>query len=306
MQAWEHAENEKGLSLLEFLQLSARDLFGSEVKLPAGFTGRPSLVVIAFRRQHQSLVDEWIAWGETAADQFPEMRSYELPVIATRWSPARGLIDGGMAQAVRDPEVRRRTLTVYTDVRRVTDALDIHRTDTVTAMLVDESGRVRARVTGPADPSAIEDLLGQLAHDPPSAAGAGPAEVETFSFEFDHQFRRLLALAGITPGTAHLTLAPTRLAIRFGPWSCETPIANVTETCVTGPYRWYRAIGPRGSFADLGVTFGTSTKGGVCVLLREPVRGLLPVGVVRHPGITVTVAEPERFVASLRRRAGLD
>ena len=49
-------------------------------------------------------------------------------------------------------------------------------------------------------------------------------------------------------------------------------------------------------------TFGTTKHGGVCVLLREPVPGLTPVGPLRHPGITLTLAEPERFVASLCRR----
>ena len=49
------------------------------------------------------------------------------------------------------------------------------------------------------------------------------------------------------------------------------------------------------AFADLGV----------CVLLREPVPGLIPLRPLRHPGITLTLAEPEPVVASLRRRAGL-
>jgi hypothetical protein len=102
-----------------------------------------------------------------------------------------------------------------------------------------------------------------------------------------------------------VTLTAAQLVARFGPWTCETPIGNVCDVCRTGPYRWYKVIGPRGSFVDRGITFGTTSRGGVCVLLRDPVRGLAPVGLLRHPGITLTLAEPERFVASLRRRAGL-
>ena len=37
-------------------------------------------------------------------------------------------------------------------------------------------------------------------------------------------------------------------------------------------------------------------------LFRDPVPGLAPVGALRYPGVTFTFAEPERFVASLRRR----
>jgi hypothetical protein len=73
---------------------------------------------------------------------------------------------------------------------------------------------------------------------------------------------------------------------------------------VTGPYRWYTAIGVRGSFADSGLTFGSSTRGGVCVLFDEPVRGLDPFGLRRHEGLTVTVARREELAASLRRRIG--
>ena len=70
--------------------------------------------------------------GKRSRREYPSLRCYEIPVIATRWSPVRAVIDGGMAQAVRAHEARRRTLTVYTDVRRVTDGLAIDATDTVT------------------------------------------------------------------------------------------------------------------------------------------------------------------------------
>jgi hypothetical protein len=129
--------------------------------------------------------------------------------------------------------------------------------------------------------------------------------IEQFEFAFDSRFRPFLALIGVTPGTAHVTLTAEQLVARFGPWTCEMAIGNVRDVRRTGPYNWYKAIGPRGSFIDRGLTFGTTTQSGVCVLLREPVPGLVPVGRLRHPGITFTLAEPERFVASLRRRAGL-
>jgi hypothetical protein len=129
---------------------------------------------------------------------------------------------------------------------------------------------------------------------------------EVFSFDFDTRFRVPLALLGVTPGRARVTLDSDRLVARYGFWSFETSFDNVTCVSRTGPYRWYTSIGARGSMVDRGLTFGTTPSGGVCVLLREPVPGLLPIETFRHPGLTVTVAEPDRFVDSLRRRAGLD
>lgn len=290
---------------LDFPHLSAHDLEGRAVSLPDGLSGEHSLVIVAFKREQQPIVDSWIAWFESIANEYPTLRCYELAVIATRWSPARRFIDGGMARAVRERQARRRTLTVYTDVRRVTDALAIDETGVVTVLLVGADGRLRGRTTGSANEEAGSGFLRAVnVRDSRAASDRLPA-IEEFAFDFDRRCRPLLALAGITRGTAHVTLTHERLVIRFGPWSCETVLTNVRDVCHTGPYRWYRAIGPRGSFADRGVTFGTTTSGGVCVRLREPVAGLLPFGAIRHPGITVTVAQPQRFVASLRRRAGL-
>jgi hypothetical protein len=87
---------------------------------------------------------------------------------------------------------------------------------------------------------------------------------------FDPRFRLPLAALGVTPATAHVTVTADRLVACFGPWTCRTTPANVRAVHVTGPYRWYRAIGPRLSLADHGLTVGTSAARGVCLLLREP------------------------------------
>lgn len=129
---------------------------------------------------------------------------------------------------------------------------------------------------------------------------------ERFRFAFDDRFRPLLALSGVVPATAFVSLeAEGDLVARFGPWTCRTPLTNVAEVSVTGPYRWWRAIGARLSFSDGGATFGSTAAGGVCLRFREPVRALEPLGVLRHPGLTLTVAEPGRFAGRVRARANL-
>ncbi len=122
---------------------------------------------------------------------------------------------------------------------------------------------------------------------------------ERYDFSFDLRYRPFLALLGINPRHAYVTVDDQRLVARFGPWACVTARSNVASAQVTGPYEWYRAIGTRLSLADHGMTFGSSTYRGVCITFHEPVRGIDPLGLIRHPGLTVTVADPERLARLL-------
>ncbi|MCO1594948.1 hypothetical protein M8C17_07190 [Micromonospora sp. RHAY321] len=116
--------------------------------------------------------------------------------------------------------------------------------------------------------------------------------VTRFPFRFDPVFRPALALLGVRPGTAWVAVTDRELLIRYGPWRLRTDRDNVTGVEVSGPYRWWRAIGPHVSLADRGVSFGSSTAAGVCLRFRVPVRAIAPAGWPRHPAATVTVADP--------------
>ena len=127
-------------------------------------------------------------------------------------------------------------------------------------------------------------------------------DLRIFPFEFDHRYQLLLRAVGVRPGNSQLRLTADELTARFGPWLVKTPLGNVSGACLTGPYRAHRAIGARLSLADRGVTFGSTCAGGVCVLFHEPVTGLDPLGLLKHPGLTVTVADREGLHAELLRR----
>ena len=122
-----------------------------------------------------------------------------------------------------------------------------------------------------------------------------------FEFAFDPPTEAGLLLAGITRRNSSVVVDDQWFTARFGRWTVRTPLSNVVDASVGGPYRWWKAVGVRLSLGDKGLTFGSSTRSGVCVAFREPVRGLDPWGLVRHPGLTVTVARPEDLVAGLRR-----
>ena len=120
---------------------------------------------------------------------------------------------------------------------------------------------------------------------------------ERFSFAFAPGYRVPALTFGITPATAYAELRPDQLAVRFGPWSLSTPLANVAEATIIGGFTWVKTAGPpRLSLADRGVSFATNGERGVCVRFHEPVRVLDPTGrLLRHPGATLTVARVDDF-----------
>jgi hypothetical protein len=126
-----------------------------------------------------------------------------------------------------------------------------------------------------------------------------------FEFDFERRYRPALALVGVTPATAWVDLTDDWLDARFGLWRCRTPTDTIVDTQTSGPYQAIKAIGARLSFADRGATFGTTTAGGACVQFRAPVKILDPTGTLRHPGLTLTVADPASFAAAVREAAGL-
>jgi hypothetical protein len=142
---------------LVFPELRARNLEGLEVELPAGFAGERNLVAIAFRREHQELVDSWVPWFEAHAAVDPGLRFYEIPTIGRIWAPVRNFIDGGMASAIRQPVILQRTFTVYGDVNRVTRPLGIDDRSTIAVLLLNAAGHVLWRGSGGfTEPLAIE------------------------------------------------------------------------------------------------------------------------------------------------------
>ncbi|MEU4473470.1 hypothetical protein [Micromonospora sp. NPDC023888] len=113
-----------------------------------------------------------------------------------------------------------------------------------------------------------------------------------FAFRFDPLFRPVLALLGVRPATAWVAVTDRDLVIRYGPWRLRTDRENVTAVELSGPYRWWRVIGPHVSLADAGASFGSSTAGGICLRFATAVPAVVPGGRPRHPAATVTIADP--------------
>ena len=94
------------------------------------------------------------------------------------------------------------------------------------------------------------------------------------------------------------------LVATFGRFKVTTTIANIDHTAVTGPHRWYTAVGLRLSLSDDGVTFGTNHRKGLRIAFVKKVPCV--IGLRKHSTLWVSVANPEgraKWIESRRAAA---
>jgi len=129
--------------------------------------------------------------------------------------------------------------------------------------------------------------------------------VHRFAFADDGRVTPFSRIFGVAPRTAGVEIEGSTLRATFGPWRVVTPLANIDRVEVQGPYHWAKVAGPaRYSMKDHSLTFATTARRGVAIHFKERIRGLDPLGVYRHPSLTVTVEDPDAFAATLRTAVG--
>lgn len=126
---------------------------------------------------------------------------------------------------------------------------------------------------------------------------------DRFAFRFAGKVGSLSQVFVGKAERAYVDVVDGVMTARFGPWRITTPVSNIAGVSLTGPYRWWKVAGPpHVSLRDRGLTFATNAERGVCIRFFDPVPGIEPTGHLRHPGLTVTVAEPEQLMAALTAR----
>ena len=127
--------------------------------------------------------------------------------------------------------------------------------------------------------------------------------VERFEFSFASTYKSAARVFGITPSNSWVEVGDDKLRARFGPFRFSTPLQNIADVAITGPYALLKTVGPaRLGVTDGGLTFATNGDRGVLLTFAQPVRGRGRLGLLRHPELTVTVADPDRLAAVLHER----
>ena len=124
-----------------------------------------------------------------------------------------------------------------------------------------------------------------------------------FVFAFAGAYRAPASVFGTRSSNCWVELRERELVARFGLWGLRTPYENIAAVEITGPYAFWKTAGPaRLGLTDRGITFATNGDRGVLITFRKPVRSSGPTFLLRHPELTVTVADVEGLAGEIRAR----
>ena len=130
---------------------------------------------------------------------------------------------------------------------------------------------------------------------------AAASAADQFSFRFTAAYRAAGLCFGVLPATTGASITSSDVSVRFGPWHTHTPLDNIHDVQITGPFAFLKTAGPAHlGLTDRSLTFATNGRRGVQLRFRSPIRGIEPTGLLLHPELTLTVADVDGFAARLR------
>lgn len=124
-----------------FPEIKGINLLGDTKTVPQDLQGNPTILLIGFERHHQTPINQWFKLLDQITEKHPTLKVYELPVIRKVNPLYRWWINNGMRRGVKGEQARKRTITLYTDVKAFGERLSLNR-EKVAILLLDPSGRI--------------------------------------------------------------------------------------------------------------------------------------------------------------------
>jgi hypothetical protein len=128
--------------------VTGKNLLREQVTLPEDLDGDFNVLIIAFQRWHQGMIETWIPFLRELEQTLPRVRYYELPTLERFNALSRTVINEGMRTGIPDPLSRGRTITLYVDKASFRRTLDLPDENTIYLLIVDRTGRIVWRAEG--------------------------------------------------------------------------------------------------------------------------------------------------------------
>jgi hypothetical protein len=147
-----------GAAPARFPEIEGKNLDGKRFRLPRDFEGAMNLVIVAFQREQQLVVNTWLPTADLLENIYPELRFYELPTISRMNPFVRWFINTGMRSGIKEPKSRRKTITLYLDKEAFRKSLGIANEELISILLVDKTGKILWRSEGTCDVEKAKNL----------------------------------------------------------------------------------------------------------------------------------------------------
>lgn len=133
----------EGIKMGYFPSVTGRNINNVRYELPSEFEGEYNIVLMAFTQEQQFTVNTWLNALRALETEQSSVRVYELPTLTKQFNWAqRRMIDYWMDNGISDRTARHTTITLYTDLRAIQDALGYRDMATIQVYLVDRQGKV--------------------------------------------------------------------------------------------------------------------------------------------------------------------
>ena len=129
-----------------FPQVSGLNLMGETINLPESLVADKTVLIVAFERWQQSLVDPWYAAISTL--ESPTIAYYEVPIISKLNPLVRWWIYEGMRKGIVDEQMRRKVLTLHLDKDEFKKYLKIEDESSIYILICDRDGQIINRWQG--------------------------------------------------------------------------------------------------------------------------------------------------------------
>ncbi len=145
----------KPAAKMQLPRVESADLNGKKFVLPDDFSAPRTLLLVAFEREHQDLIDGWVKGlklEETDKDWF------ELPTVGAMNPMRQKFLDGAMRSGIRGNAMRSRVVTLYTDQKKFIAPLGKTKTDTIYVVVAGKNGEVLALQAGAFDKAKAQKI----------------------------------------------------------------------------------------------------------------------------------------------------
>jgi hypothetical protein len=131
-----------------FPLVRGENLEGRVFTLPKDLEGECNVLFIAFQREQQIDIDNWLPFVKQQVNEYPSLVYYELPTIYRGNPLFRWGLNTGMRMGIPDKNAREVTITLYLDKKAFRKALDMPDEERIYVLLVNSKGEVLWRVEG--------------------------------------------------------------------------------------------------------------------------------------------------------------